>query len=95
MTLDLPTISQITPRRALSIQFGEIVKFPKYTSHNGARLVQRGQTQIDWLTPFRLDEKDVVKSDQSDDELELKPQASNQLEDDFENELDISDDSDW
>ena len=40
VTLDLPTISLISPRHAFSIQFGDIVKFPKFTTHNGARLVQ-------------------------------------------------------
>ena len=44
---------------------------------------------------FRLDEKDVVKSDCSDDERLMNSQAAKQPEDDFENELDISDDSDW
>ena len=77
----VPAFVAIAPRHHLTIQFGDVARFPRFTSHNGAR----------------LDEKDELKKTEDEDEqpLQLKIEQEKTPED-FENGLHISDDdSDW
>ena len=39
VTQEIPAFVLLSPRHHLSLQFGDLTKFPRYTSHNGARLV--------------------------------------------------------
>lgn len=81
VTNQVPAFVTIAPRHHLTIQFGDLARFPRFTSHNGAR----------------LDEKDELKETSDDDEQQLQIKIEpEKTSEDFENGLHISDDdSDW
>ena len=80
-TVNAPSVVKIKPRSIEALQLGDLTRFAKYVSHNGAKLDQ-------------FDEKRII-CDEDEANPELKNTEENQNESLYENDLDISDDSDW
>ena len=79
-TLNAPSIVKIKPRSIEALQLGELTRFAKYVSHNGAKLDQ-------------FDDKRAIDDEQSEARFESENEKQNESL--YENDLDISDDSDW
>ena len=78
-TVNAPSVVKIKPRSVESIQLGDLTRFSKYVSHNGAKLDQ-------------FDDKRLICDDE---ETNFESKDEKQNDSLYENDLDISDDSDW